>query len=51
LLNATSIWFIDECGLKIEGVSTSDEKVLKLRMSSRGAAYTYAEFNVTVIRK
>ena len=46
-----SIWFIGECGFKIEGVSTSDEGIWILRMSSSGAAYTYAEFNVTVIRK
>ena len=51
LLNETSIWFIDECGFKIEGVSTSDQGVWILQMSSSGAAYTYAEFHVTVIRK
>jgi len=51
LFNETSIWFIDECGFEIEGVSTSDDYISILRMSSSGAAFTYAQFNVTVIRK
>jgi hypothetical protein len=51
LLNATSIWFIDECGFKIEDVSTNDTFPWRLQMSSSGAAYTYALFDVTIIRK
>jgi len=39
----------DECGFKIEGVSTSDRYFRRLRMSSSGAAYTFAVFTVTVI--
>jgi len=39
----------DECGFRIENVSTSDPHFWKLRMSSSDAAYTYAEFVVNVI--
>jgi hypothetical protein len=51
LLNETSIWFLDECGFKIEGVSTSDENVWILRMSNNDANNWFAEFTITVISK